>query len=180
MQDIIRQIHTLLLRQKQTVSVAESCTGGMISSLLTSRPGASAYFMLGAVVYNNRAKHTVLSIPLSLINRHGAVSKQIADAMALAVRKLAKTDIGIGITGIAGPTGGTSRKPVGTVYIATATHNKTICKKYNFRGSRSDIRNQATLAALALLKGTLPKEPPFLNTTHSGTICSDKSKHEKA
>lgn len=152
MQALIQQIHTRLLQQKQTVAAAESCTGGMVSALLTSRPGASAYFMLGAVVYSNQAKHTVLAIPLSLINRHGAVSKQVAIAMAAGIRKLAKTGFGIGITGIAGPGGGTARKPVGTVYIALAAGNIAICKKYNFRGTRVKIRTQATHAALHMLK----------------------------
>lgn len=166
MQDIIRQIHTLLLRTKKTVAVAESCTGGMLSSLLTSRPGASAYFVLGTVVYSNQAKHTALSIPLSLINRHGAVSKPVAEAMALAVRKLGKTDIGVGITGIAGPAGGTARKPVGTVYIAAAGRNRMICRKFNFRGSRTSIRKQASVAALKSLvtilkkRGTLRRSVP--------------------
>ena len=155
MQDIVQQIHTRLLDQKLTVAVAESCTGGMVSSLLTSNPGASAYFMLGTVVYSNQSKHSVLKIPLALINRHGAVSKQVAGAMAQAVRKLAKTDIGIGITGIAGPTGGTALKPVGTVYIAVAADNTTICKKYSLKGSRTSIRTQATHTALTMLKAIL-------------------------
>jgi PncC family amidohydrolase len=155
MQTLIQQIHTLLLRQKQTVAAAESCTGGKLASILTSRPRASAYFMLGTVVYSNRAKHTILSIPFTLINRHGAVSRQVALAMALAVRKLGKADIGIGITGIAGPSGGTSDKPVGTVYVATANRDKTISTKFNFRGTRAKIRTQATLAALNMLKGIL-------------------------
>jgi PncC family amidohydrolase len=160
MEDLVRQIHTLLLRKKLTIAAAESCTGGLLSSLLTSRPGSSAYFMLGAVVYSNRAKHTVLSIPLALINRHGAVSKQVAVKMALAVRKQAETDIGIGITGIAGPTGGTPDKPVGTVYIAASKRGKTISTKYNFRGTRAGIRNQSARAALNMLKKLFGKARP--------------------
>jgi nicotinamide-nucleotide amidase len=127
----------------------------MLSSILTSLPGSSAYFILGAVVYSNPAKNTILSIPLSLITRHGAVSKQVAAAMAQTVRGIAKTGIGIGITGIAGPAGGTARKPVGTVFISVATRNKTLCTKFNFRGTRSSIRSQSALAALNMLKGLL-------------------------
>jgi nicotinamide-nucleotide amidase len=161
MDKLVRQIHQLLLKDKLTIAVAESCTGGLVSSMLTSQPGSSAYFVISTVVYSNRAKNILLKIPLTLINRNGAVSKPVAIAMAQGIRKLANTDLAIGITGIAGPTGGTTRKPVGTVYISAAYGRKTICKKYNFLGNRSSIRRQASLAALTLLLGTLPKVPPL-------------------
>ena len=155
MQNIIQQIHTRLVRTKQTIAIAESCTGGMLSSILTSLPGSSKYFILGAVVYSNRSKNTILKIPLIIINRHGAVSRQVAITMAKGVRKLSDTDFAIGITGIAGPTGGTIRKPVGTVYISVATRYETFCTKFQFRGNRTSIRNQAVNAALQMLKDIL-------------------------
>jgi PncC family amidohydrolase len=162
MQDIVKQTHKLLIQKKMTIAVAESCTGGLLSSMLTRYSGSSAYFLSGAVVYSNKAKRDLLQIPAKLIDSHGAVSKQVAIAMATNVRKLAKADLGIGITGIAGPTGGTAEKPVGTVYIAVASAKKIICKRHNFRGSRSSIQKQAALAAL----GTLPKVTHLLSATH--------------
>jgi nicotinamide-nucleotide amidase len=162
MQDIAKQIHKLLLQKRMTIAVAESCTGGLLSSILTRYSGSSAYFLSGAVVYSNKAKRDLLHIPAKLIDSHGAVSRQVAIAMAANVRKLARADIGIGITGIAGPTGGTTAKPIGTVYIAVATSKRILCKRHNFRGSRSSIQKQAALVAL----GTLPKVPHLLNATH--------------
>jgi nicotinamide-nucleotide amidase len=154
MEAIIRQTHKYLIKNRKSLAAAESCTGGLLSFLLTSLPGSSAYFMLGTVVYNNRAKHDILGIPLALINKHGAVSQEVAEAMANAVRRIAKTDYGIGITGIAGPSGGTKIKPIGTVFIAAASNNGYICNQYCFKGSRSLIQRQSALAALHLLRTT--------------------------
>jgi len=126
----------------------------LLSFLLTRLPGSSAFFTLGAVTYSNDAKNKILGIPNPLIRKHGAVSRNIALLMAANVRRLVKTDIGIGITGIAGPAGGTRQKPVGTVYIAVAYDGRTVCKKYLFRGNRASIRMQAARSALILLKTT--------------------------
>jgi PncC family amidohydrolase len=152
MQDIVKQTHKLLIRKKMTIAVAESCTGGLLSSMLTRYSGSSAYFLAGTVVYSNKAKRDLLKIPAKLIDSHGAVSGQVAIAMAANVRKIARADLGIGITGIAGPTGGTAEKPLGTVYISAAVYHKTTCKKYHFQGSRSAIRTHAAYSALKLLK----------------------------
>ena len=152
MQDIANQIHKLLIQKKLTIAVAESCTGGLVSSILTRCSGSSAYFLSGAVVYSNKAKHDLLKIPAKLIDFHGAVSREVAIAMTTNVRKLTRADLGIGITGIAGPTGGTANKPVGTVYISAANYHKTICRKYLFHGSRSAIRTRAAYAAIKILK----------------------------
>ena len=163
-QDIISQVHTSLIRNKKTLSVAESCTGGLLSSLLTELSGSSKYFTLGIVTYSNKTKEKILGIPLSILASKGAASEDVAKLMAQKVRRLAKTDFGIGITGIAGPTGcaeahtgasfsagcGTLRKPVGTVFIAVAAKNKTICKKFRFKGSRSNIRTKSVLKALQI------------------------------
>jgi len=152
MQNIAKKIHKLLLKKGKTIAVAESCTGGILSSLLTDISGSSGYFILGAVVYSNSSKNLLLKIPLSVIRKNGAVSKVVALKMADSARKLAKSDYGIGITGIAGPGGATLLKPVGTVFISLASKNKQICQRFLFKGNRSGVRKQAALKALQLLK----------------------------
>lgn len=149
---IINQIHRFLIKRQKTVAVAESCTGGLVSNLLTQISGSSQYFILGVVVYSNKAKQSLLKIPRSLIAKNGAVSADVALYMAGNIRKIANADFGIGITGVAGPTGGTPQKPIGTVFIAIKSKNKKICKKFHFRGNRLKIREIATLKALELLK----------------------------
>jgi len=152
MERIVNQIHKLLIKNNENISVAESCTGGLFSKLLTDISGSSQYFILGIVAYSNTAKNNILKIPGLLIIRKGAVSKEVAETMDESIRKIAKTDFGVGITGIAGPTGGSSRKPVGTVFIAIASKNKKICKRLLFRGGRNTIRKNAALKTLILLK----------------------------
>jgi nicotinamide-nucleotide amidase len=152
MEDLASQLHRLLIKKEKTIAVAESCTGGLLATLLTEISGSSKYFILGTVVYSNFSKNLLLKIPLSLIRKNGAVSQEVAQNMARAIRKLAKTDYGIAVTGIAGPSGGTRQKPVGTVFIALAAKNKQICRHFVFKGSRSSIRKQSALAALRLLK----------------------------
>ncbi len=149
---LIAQTHRSLIKNKLRIAVAESCTGGLLSAALTSLSGSSQYFISGIVTYHNSAKTKLLNIPQQLIARHGAVSGIVAQKMAQNAAKLAKTDLGVGITGIAGPTGGTKAKPVGTVFIAVAAKNKTICKRFNFKKSRSSIRKQAVIAALKIIK----------------------------
>jgi len=155
MEAIVKQIHKFLIKNKKIVAVAESCTAGLLSNLLTQIPGSSQYFILGVVAYSNQAKEAILKIPHSIITKNGAVSKEVACKMAQQIRKIFKTDFGIGITGIAGPAGGTLQKPVGTVFIAIDTKNKKICKKFHFKGSRLGIRRMAALKALELLKRAL-------------------------
>lgn len=155
MKHVVNQIHKFLIRFKKTIAVAESCTGGQLSNLLTQIPGSSQYFISGVVAYSNKAKETILKIPHPIIAGYGAVSKDVANLMAKSIRKIAKTDFGIGITGIAGPTGGTPNKPVGTVFIAINSENKKICKKFHFKGSRMAIRKGAALKSLELLKEIL-------------------------
>ena len=155
MKHVVNQVHKFLIKKKITLAVAESCTGGLLSKLLTDLPGSSKYFILGIVAYSNRAKHKLLGIPAKLTAQKGAVSREVARNIAKQVRKIAQTDFGIGVTGIAGPTGGTSQKPVGTVFIAIDTKNKNICKKFHFMGSRSLIRKKAALKSLELLKSIL-------------------------
>jgi len=152
MENIVNQIQKLLIKKQKTLAVAESCTGGLTSTLLTQFSGSSQYFILGVVAYNNRVKEYILKIPHSVIVKSGAVSKEVAGLMAKNIRKIAKTDFGISITGIAGPTGATPQKPVGTVFIAATSENKNISKKFLFKGSRNAIRKKSALKALELLK----------------------------
>ncbi len=158
-QNLLTQVHKTLLKTRKTIAVAESCTGGLASSLLTSLSKSSKYFILGTVTYSNRAKTCILGIPTSLINKKGAVSCEVALKMAENIRKIAKTDFGLGITGIAGPTGGTPGKPVGTVFIAVSGQKKNICNKCNFTGNRSAVRRKTALKALQLLYSILTCAP---------------------
>jgi nicotinamide-nucleotide amidase len=151
MQHLIIQIHKRLIKNRKTVAVAESCTAGLLSTLLTQPSGSSQYFTLGVVTYSNKAKEIILKVPHSVIVKNGAVSKIVATTMAQSIRKIAKTDFGLSITGIAGPAGGTPNKPVGTVFIALDSKNKKVCKKFHFTGSRTTIRKNSALKALELL-----------------------------
>jgi len=158
MEPIVNKIHKLLLKNKQTLAVAESCTGGMLSDILTQSSGSSGYFILGLVAYSNSAKKTILGVPSSVIDQKGAVSREVALKMAGNIKKISKTDFGIGITGIAGPTGGTLQKPIGMVFIAVASKNKAICERFHFKGNRSAIRKKSALKALELLMKLLKNE----------------------
>lgn len=145
------EIGKMLIKRQITLSVAESCTGGLISNRITDISGSSKYFKMGVVAYSNKVKENILWIPGSLIRKYGAVSRQTAIEMAQGVRAIANADIGMGVTGIAGPAGGTKHKPVGLVYIALVTNKKRIVKKFHFKGSRQEIKFQASQAALDLV-----------------------------
>jgi PncC family amidohydrolase len=142
----------VLLRKKgKTLSVAESCTGGLLGQRITAVPGSSDYFMGGIIAYSDRIKTTRLGVSKKSLKKYGAVSKNVAEQMAKNVRRFFKTDYGLSITGIAGPGGGTKTKPVGLVYIAVSTPKKVFCKKYFFRGGRNAVRSQASHQAINLL-----------------------------
>lgn len=145
----------LLTEKKLTIAVAESCTGGMIASRLTDVSGSSNYFERGLVTYSNEAKISMLGVPAEVIEKHGAVSEETARLMAEGVRKLAGTDLGLSSTGIAGPTGGSREKPVGTVYLALADSRQTICRHYSYRWDRQRNKEVFSEAALFLLKNYL-------------------------
>ncbi len=149
-----KTVGKLLLEKKLTASVAESCTGGLISSKLTDIPGSSAYIKLNLVTYSNEAKIKMLGIDPDLIKNYGAVSEHVAKSMAEGIRKVSETDIGLGITGIAGPTGGTPEKPVGLVYIGISDGNCTEVHKVNINPelSRIEIKNSAACHSLNFLK----------------------------
>ena len=138
-----------------TLAVAESCTGGLVSQRLTEVPGSSVYFMEGVVTYSNDAKTRSLGVDSELIRKHGAVSAEVAEAMAEGVRRRADTDFGIAVTGIAGPGGGSEEKPVGLVYIALSDDAHTEHRKLVLPGDRHLIRWRASQAALDLLRRRL-------------------------
>ena len=145
-------VATLLKRYHKTIAVAESCTGGLVSDKLTNIPGISEYFMEGVVAYSNKAKVEILGVSEDLIRKYGAVSTQVARAMAEGIKKRSSADIGVGITGIAGPTGATKEKPVGLVYIAVIVDDVAEVKECRFRGSRIDIKNFSANTALNMLR----------------------------
>ena len=148
---IIEQIHNKLLSNQKTISLAESCTGGLLSSLLTSKSGSSSYFLSGIVAYSNSSKEILLGIPASIIAKYGSVSSNVAKLMAENIRKKTNADFGLSSTGIAGPSGATKNKPVGTVFICLSKKTKNICLKFSFRGNRRDIRKKSAQQALRLL-----------------------------
>jgi nicotinamide-nucleotide amidase len=141
--------------QRATLATAESCTGGLVSAWLTEVPGASAMFRGGAVTYTNEAKEDLVAVPHEMLVEHGAVSEPVARAMAEGTRERFSADWGIGITGIAGPTGGTADKPVGLVHWAVAGSAGTWTEQRVFTGDRSSIRRQSANAALDLLRRRL-------------------------
>lgn len=149
------EIGRLLKKKRRTVSIAESCTGGLVSSAVTEVPGSSAYFIGTIVAYHNGVKSSLLDVPKQLLSRYGAVSAETARSLAGNVRKKLVSDYGLAVTGIAGPTGGSKAKPVGLVYVGLATKKESTVKKFIFKGSRLSVRNQAVQKALAFLKQTL-------------------------
>ena len=147
----------LLVERGETLSVAESCTGGLIGMRLTEIAGSSRYFLEGAVVYANDAKVRALGVPEKTLGEHGAVSSETAEAMAAGIRDRAGTDHSISVTGIAGPDGGTELKPVGTVYIGYSGSNGTRSMKFVFPGDRELVRWRASQAALDYLRRQILK-----------------------
>lgn len=147
----------LLRVQGKTVAVAESCTGGLLAHRITNVAGSSDYFERGIVSYSNRAKEELLQVPSSLIERHGAVSPEAAVAMAAGVRRLVGADVGVAVTGIAGPGGGTEAKPVGLTYIALADAQGEDWRKHQFSFDREDNKLWASQMALEMLRRYLLK-----------------------
>lgn len=141
----------LLTEKKRTLAVAESCTGGLVTDRLTDVPGSSAYLERGVVTYSNRAKVELLGVSEETLRRHGAVSEPTARAMAEGVRKMAAADVGLSVTGIAGPAGGSAEKPVGTVYVAVTNGERTVCRKYHSRWDRRRTKVIASEWALRIL-----------------------------
>lgn len=146
------RIYRLLLERGWTVGTAESCTGGLIAAQIINVPGASDIFKSGYITYANEAKKSILGVRESTLTAFGAASAQTAQEMALGAAEAAGSECSVVSTGIAGPGGGTTRKPVGLVYIACCVNGNITVKEYHFQGSRSQIRNAAVEAALELLE----------------------------
>jgi len=151
-EEIEQVVAQQLIWHGSTIAVAESCTGGMLGERFTRIPGSSAYFVGGVVSYGNELKSAWIDVPRDLIDTKGAVSAEAARAMAEGVRKRAGTTLGLSITGIAGPAGGTPEKPVGTVHIALADAQSVQDKAFRFPGDRGRIRGQATVAAMDMVR----------------------------
>ena len=148
-------IGDLLRERGWTLSIAESCTGGLVCDRITDVSGSSDYFMGGMVNYSNESKAKHLGIPLDYIRKYGAVSPQVAKKMAQGVRKTFHTTFGLSTTGVAGPTGGTKRSPVGRVFIGIAKGNRTWVKKLDLKGNRKEIKEKAAEKALGFCYGKI-------------------------
>jgi nicotinamide-nucleotide amidase len=144
-----------LIAGKKTIAVAESCTGGLISSRLTDVSRSSKYFIRGAVPYSNDVKVKYVGVSADSLKKYGAVSRQVAAELARGIRSIMDVDIGLGVTGIAGPTGGTRKKPIGLVWVAIVTDKKRIAREFRFKGTRRDIKWQASQAALNLIRSNI-------------------------
>jgi nicotinamide-nucleotide amidase len=156
-----RELPAVLGERGLSLAVAESCTGGLLAARLTEVPGSSAFFERGFVTYSNRSKVELLGVPADLIKAQGAVSEAVAAAMAAGARRSAGADIGVGITGVAGPDGGTPEKPVGVVFVALDGAAGTRVRQALFPGDRERIRHQATQSTLEMLRRGLLGLPPL-------------------
>lgn len=141
----------ILKKRSLTLSTAESCSGGELANRITNIPGSSRVFILGVVAYSDDSKNKILKIPFYIIRKKGAVSEETSRLMAKNVLKLSGSNLAVGITGIAGPTGGTKFKPIGTVFITVTDKNKTLTKEFHFKGSRIKIKKQSAHEALNML-----------------------------
>jgi len=154
-QTLERVVVESLIARKLTLAIAESCTGGLVADRITDVPGCSATFVVGVVSYSDEAKKDLLGVPEQLLASHGAVSEEVARAMAEGVRMALGADVGLSTTGIAGPTGATATKPVGLVYMALATAGGTAAQRHQFAGGRTDVKLRASQAALDMLRMSL-------------------------
>ena len=145
------KVGSKLRESRLKIATAESCTGGLIANRITNISGASEYFEAGFITYSNRAKNVFLAVPEEVITKKGAVSHDVAELMAEGVRQATGVDIGLSVTGIAGPTGGTLAKPVGTVYIGISCTVGIFVRGFLFNGDRTEIKKQTSDAALTLV-----------------------------
>lgn len=144
-----------LLNKGWHLATAESCTGGLIGCRVTNVPGSSEYFERGFITYSDKAKMEILGIPEGLLIAHGAVSGPCARAMADGTRRVARCEVGLAVTGIAGPGGGTSEKPVGTVFMAVSLPSGTTSGRYHFEGCRKEVKKKTAESALNMLRDAL-------------------------
>lgn len=150
--DVVAQA---LLAQGRTIATAESCTAGLLAGRLADRPGSSAYLLGGAVTYSNELKQELVGVPAELIARVGAVSAEVAEAMAAGARTRLGADVGVGVTGVAGPGGGSVDKPVGLVHLCASTSTRTVSRQVQLPGSRADVRSRSVVIALHLIRELL-------------------------
>jgi PncC family amidohydrolase len=155
---LVNKVSDELKKHQVTIATAESCTGGLLAHTLTNVSGSSEYFDRGVICYSNTAKMNLLGIPAQLLNNYGAVSKEVAAAMAKAIQQRAQVDIGIATTGIAGPTGGTKDKPLGLVFIGVFTKDTVVVKEFLFSGDRLTNKDSTCTAALELLLETISQK----------------------
>lgn len=153
--DIEETIGQILRKKRLTLAIAESCTAGLVSDRITNVPGSSEYFIGGVIAYSNNIKKLICRVKQETLKKFGAVSKEVVLEMAIGLKEQFKANIGLSVSGIAGPTGGTSKKPVGLVYIGIATKRGVNCEERMFNGIRRMIKEQAAMAALDLLRRTL-------------------------
>ena len=152
MKKLSQKVVKLLTKKRLKISFAESCTGGLLSSSITSISGSSKVFALGLVTYSNQAKINILKVPKKIIMKHGAVSYETCLSMVKNLYKISKTNISISITGVAGPNGGTKQKPVGLVFIGVKKGNKTLVKKFLFKNrTRNSIQRSTVNKSLNLI-----------------------------
>ena len=149
------EIARKLMEKRLTLAVAESCTGGLLSNTLTDVPGSSKWFKGGVVAYTNEVKKRILGVNTATLKKYGAVSKETALELAKNVRKKLNSGIGVSVTGLAGPGGGTKKTPVGTIFIGAYNGKETLVKELRLKGSRVAIKKKAGQAALRALKGLL-------------------------
>ena len=152
MKKLSQKVVKLLSKKRLKISLAESCTGGLVSSSITSISGSSKVFTLGLVTYSNQTKINILKVPKRIIIKHGAVSYETCLSMVKNLNKISKTNISVSITGVAGPKGGTKQKPVGLVYVGIKKGNKTLVKKFLFKSKkRNSIQRSTVTKALNLV-----------------------------
>ena len=148
---LIHKLIAELQQKKATLSLAESCTGGLLSSLITHIPGCSSVYRGGVCVYSNDLKVELLGVPKHLIEKYGAVSKEVAEAMATGAGTILKSDYSISVTGIAGPSGGSKEKPVGTIWCATYGPKGTVSQHFQLQGDRTQNRAEISLLAIDMI-----------------------------
>ncbi|MDR0791512.1 MAG: CinA family protein [Methanomassiliicoccaceae archaeon] len=151
----VKELSDLLIKKGLTLSLAESCTGGLVAKYMTDMQGASVFFKGGAITYSNDSKERLLNVPRDTIEKCGAVSARTAEGMAKGVRTIFGTDIAASATGIAGPDGGTDMKPVGTVFIAVTDGKRTESERLTLKGTRDDIRNETARRLIRMLIRTI-------------------------
>ncbi len=155
----LAEFYSILKKSHLTISLAESCTGGLISKILTDIAGSSKYFLGSYVTYSNELKISMLNVNIDTLNNFGAVSKEVAREMAEGVELETKADISISVTGIAGPDGGTEEKPIGTVFIGFCSKKQNVVFKYLFDGNRKEVREKTMQSVLQLIENYILEKP---------------------